>query len=67
MADALRMLIGGEWVDAEGGATFEAIAPSTGEVIATLPEGTRADAVRAIAAASTAASSRAMAIVIDLS
>ena len=51
MADELRMFIGGEWVASESGATFEATAPATGEVIGTLPEGTRADAERAIRAA----------------
>ncbi len=45
------MFIGGAWVDAEAGATFEATSPATGEVIATVPEGTREDARRAIAAA----------------
>jgi acyl-CoA reductase-like NAD-dependent aldehyde dehydrogenase len=54
MADELRMFIGGGWVASEGGATFEATSPSTGEVIATLPEGTRGDARRAIDAARTA-------------
>lgn len=49
------MWVGGEWVDAEGGATFEAFSPSTGEVIGTVPEGTRADAQRAIDAANRAA------------
>lgn len=49
------MWVGGEWVDAEGGATFEAFSPSTGEVIGTVPEGTRADAQRAIDAAKRAA------------
>ena len=48
MSEHVRMWIGGEWVDAEGGATFEATSPSTGEVIGTVPEGTRADAQRAI-------------------
>jgi len=51
MADEFRMLIGSEWVASESGATFEATAPATGEVIGTLPEGTRADAQRAIEAA----------------
>jgi acyl-CoA reductase-like NAD-dependent aldehyde dehydrogenase len=51
MADDHRMLIGGEWVPSESGATFEATAPATGEVIGTLPEGTRADAERAVRAA----------------
>jgi succinate-semialdehyde dehydrogenase/glutarate-semialdehyde dehydrogenase len=49
------MWIGGEWVDAENGATFEATSPSTGEVIGAVPEGTRADARRAIEAANRAA------------
>jgi succinate-semialdehyde dehydrogenase/glutarate-semialdehyde dehydrogenase len=49
------MWIGGAWVDAEGGATFEATSPSTGEVIGTVPEGARADAQRAIDAANEAA------------
>jgi acyl-CoA reductase-like NAD-dependent aldehyde dehydrogenase len=54
VSEHVRMWIGGEWVDAEGGATFEATSPSTGEVIGTIPEGTRADAQRAIAAARSA-------------
>jgi acyl-CoA reductase-like NAD-dependent aldehyde dehydrogenase len=54
MADEHRMLIGGEWVPSESGATFDATSPSTGEVIGSLPEGTRVDAQRAIATASEA-------------
>jgi succinate-semialdehyde dehydrogenase/glutarate-semialdehyde dehydrogenase len=54
MSEHVRMWIGGAWVDAEGCATFEATSPSTGEVIGTVPEGTRADAQRAIAAANEA-------------
>ena len=54
MADELRMLIDGEWVGSESGATFDATSPSTGEVIGSIPEGTRADAQRAIAAANEA-------------
>jgi succinate-semialdehyde dehydrogenase/glutarate-semialdehyde dehydrogenase len=54
MSEHVRMWIGGAWVDAEGEATFEATSPSTGEVIGTVPEGTRADAQRAIAAANEA-------------
>jgi succinate-semialdehyde dehydrogenase/glutarate-semialdehyde dehydrogenase len=45
------MWIGGRWVDAEGATTFEATSPSTGEVIGTVPDGTRKDARSAIAAA----------------
>jgi acyl-CoA reductase-like NAD-dependent aldehyde dehydrogenase len=55
MSEHVRMWIGGEWVDAEGSATFEAFSPSTGEVIGTVPEGTRSDARRAIDAANRAA------------
>ena len=51
MADEYRMLIGGEWVGSEDGATFEAFSPSSGEIIGTVPEGTRGDAARAIDAA----------------
>src|SRR6266550_505714 len=47
----LKMFVGGHWVDSESGETFEAVSPATGEVIATLPKGTRADAVRALEAA----------------
>jgi acyl-CoA reductase-like NAD-dependent aldehyde dehydrogenase len=55
MSEHVRMWIDGTWVDAEGGATFEATSPSTGEVFGTVPEGTRADAKRAIDAANRAA------------
>jgi acyl-CoA reductase-like NAD-dependent aldehyde dehydrogenase len=51
MIDDHRMLIDGAWVASGSGATFDAISPSSGEVIATVPEGTRDDARRAIAAA----------------
>jgi acyl-CoA reductase-like NAD-dependent aldehyde dehydrogenase len=51
MAEQHRMHIGGEWVASVEGATFDAMSPSTGEVIATVPEGTREDVRRAIAAA----------------
>jgi acyl-CoA reductase-like NAD-dependent aldehyde dehydrogenase len=44
----LKMFVGGRWIDSESGETFEAISPATGEVIATLPKGTRADAARAV-------------------
>jgi succinate-semialdehyde dehydrogenase/glutarate-semialdehyde dehydrogenase len=50
----LKMFVGGRWVDAESGETFEAVSPATGEVIASVPKGTRADAVRALEAASAA-------------
>ena len=54
MGEHLRMWIGGEWVDAASGAASEATSPATGEVIATVPEGDREDARRAIAAANEA-------------
>src|SRR5256885_12126869 len=57
MADAFPMHIAGEWVSSESGATFDAVSPSTGEVIGSVPEGTREDARRAIAAANAAATS----------
>jgi acyl-CoA reductase-like NAD-dependent aldehyde dehydrogenase len=48
------MLIGGTWVESESGARFTAESPATGETIGTVPEGTREDARRAIAAANEA-------------
>jgi acyl-CoA reductase-like NAD-dependent aldehyde dehydrogenase len=46
--------IGGEWTDAAGGKTFEDSDPFTGEVVATVPAGSREDAKRAIDAAAAA-------------
>jgi acyl-CoA reductase-like NAD-dependent aldehyde dehydrogenase len=43
--------IGGEWVDATSGETFDVINPATEEVVATVPKGGREDAHKAIAAA----------------
>ncbi|TME47213.1 MAG: aldehyde dehydrogenase family protein [Chloroflexi bacterium] len=43
--------IDGEWVGAENGETYDVINPSTEEVMARAPAGTRADARRAIGAA----------------
>ncbi len=54
MTEDHRMCVDGEWVSSESDATFEATSPSTGAVIGTIPEGTRGDARRAIAAAGTA-------------
>jgi acyl-CoA reductase-like NAD-dependent aldehyde dehydrogenase len=48
------MHIGGAWVESESGARAEATSPATGEAIGTVPEGTREDAQRAIAAANAA-------------
>lgn len=49
------MFIAGAWVPSESGASFVATSPSSGEAIGTVPEGTRADAQRAIGAANEAA------------
>ena len=46
-----KMFIAGQWVDSESGETFDADSPVTGEVIAAVPKGTRADAQRAVEAA----------------
>src|SRR5437868_2684152 len=46
------MFVDGKWVPSESGAVFDATSPSTGEVIGTVPEGTREDAQRAVEAAS---------------
>ena len=54
MADDFAMLIDGSWVASESGAVMEATSPSTGEVIGTVPQGTRADVQRAIEAANRA-------------
>jgi acyl-CoA reductase-like NAD-dependent aldehyde dehydrogenase len=47
----LKMFVAGQWVDSESHETFEAVSPATGDVIASLPKGTRADAGRAVEAA----------------
>ncbi|MDQ4109408.1 MAG: aldehyde dehydrogenase family protein, partial [Actinomycetota bacterium] len=54
MADEHRMLIGGDWVASGSGETFDATSPSTGEVIGSIPQGTRIDVRRAIGAANDA-------------
>jgi acyl-CoA reductase-like NAD-dependent aldehyde dehydrogenase len=46
-----QMFVAGEWVGSESGAVLEATSPSTGAVIGTVPDGTRADAQRAVDAA----------------
>ncbi|MGE0741986.1 MAG: aldehyde dehydrogenase [Hyphomonadaceae bacterium] len=50
-ATTWRMLIGGEWVDARSGETFEVRDPSNGRVIAVAPSGAAADIDAAVAAA----------------
>ena len=47
----IKMLIGGEWVEAASGRTFDTINPSTGQVLAKVAEGDAADIDRAVAAA----------------
>ena len=49
------MFVGGAWAPAESGETFTAESPATGEQIGEVPQGGRADAQRAIAAANDAA------------
>jgi acyl-CoA reductase-like NAD-dependent aldehyde dehydrogenase len=49
------MHIRGVWVESDSGATMTATSPATGETIGSVPEGTRDDARRAIAAANAAA------------
>ena len=46
-----KAYVAGEWVDAADGATFAVNNPARGDVIARVPDLTRADAARAIAAA----------------
>ena len=46
-----QMFIGGEWVDAADGTSFESTDPYTGKVWATLPRGKKIDADRAVGAA----------------
>src|SRR6266478_8973406 len=46
-----KMFVDGKWIDSESGKHFDAVSPATGEVIAHVPKGTRADAKKAIEAA----------------
>jgi len=50
MAD-YKLFINGEFCDAESGETFETFNPGTGEKIADVPKGGKADAIKAITAA----------------
>ncbi len=50
----MRMVIGGQSVDAADGGTFDVVSPVTGAVIATAPMGGREDVDRAVAAAQAA-------------
>jgi acyl-CoA reductase-like NAD-dependent aldehyde dehydrogenase len=50
----LQHFVAGEWTPADGGATFDDHDPYTGDVVARVAAGTRADARRAVAAAAEA-------------
>ncbi|HSU02011.1 MAG TPA: aldehyde dehydrogenase family protein, partial [Nocardioides sp.] len=59
MADVIetvprQLLIGGRWVDAAGGATFEVTNPADDSVLASIADATPADGERALAAAAAA-------------
>jgi aldehyde dehydrogenase (NAD+) len=58
---AYKMYIGGEWVDAADGDTFESVNPYTGQSWALLPRGKKADGERAVEAADKAFNSGAWA------
>src|SRR6266496_175292 len=51
MADGYQMFVDGGWVNSSDGGTRDVINPATGEVIASVQEGTAEDANRAVAAA----------------
>src|SRR5262249_34256029 len=46
-----KMLIGGAWVEAASGKTFDSINPATGDVLARVAEGDAEDITRAVTAA----------------
>src|SRR6478752_4338172 len=49
-----KNFIGGEWVDAASGDTFESIVPATGEALGRFPRSGKEDVQRAVEAAKTA-------------
>lgn len=49
-----QLLIGGQWVSAENGSTFETYNPATGELLATCANASPADVDKAVAAAQSA-------------
>lgn len=51
LAASQKMFIGGDWVDALSGQTFDVLDPATGTVIAKVPSGNLADVDRAVNAA----------------
>src|ERR1700694_5032539 len=46
-----KIFVDGKWVDSESGHSFDAVSPATGETVAQVPKGTRADARRPTEAA----------------
>src|SRR5438132_1321152 len=54
-----KMFVDGKWIESESGQLFDADSPATGEIIAQVPKGTRADAQRAVEAAHKARSAMA--------
>jgi len=53
-AKTFQNYIGGEWVDAASGETFESTSPANGDTIGTFPRSSAEDVERAVAAAKTA-------------
>ncbi|MDQ5820821.1 MAG: aldehyde dehydrogenase family protein, partial [Actinomycetota bacterium] len=53
-AKAFKNFIGGEWVDAGSGETFESVSPATGETLGVFPKSGPEDVDRAVAAAKAA-------------
>ncbi len=53
-AQTFRNYVGGEWVDAASGETFESTSPATGERLGTFPRSAADDVERAVAAAKAA-------------
>jgi alpha-ketoglutaric semialdehyde dehydrogenase len=53
-AQTFRNFIGGEWVDAASGDTFESTVPATGETVGVFPRSGAEDVIRAIEAAKAA-------------
>ena len=54
MTERKQLYIGGQWVQPNGTGVLEVTNSSTGEVVATIPEGSADDADRAVAAAAAA-------------
>src|ERR1019366_5847669 len=50
-AQPLKLFIGGRWVEAQGGKTFETLDPGEGKVLASVAAGDAADMDAAVAAA----------------